>query len=740
MKKIYTILITTILIAGIAFAAIPLSNRTWIRVGSLQSPFDAWGAERGWDANRSIYEGLLWPAWYDRSDNFVIDRQFMACRNFTTPGGEVLNYKSAKFSTGSSTSQIVPQVLEQEGKYPYCDITVDGTAQFVEDYLNGNVNADLEADRVVTNIIRSGLGVTMTRRVLAFSQPFHDNYFIYEYTFENTGNIDDDDDIEVSNTIEDFYFGLISRYCTSREAYYVTNLRQASWGAHQWVYHTPMDEDPEIPYFYTWLGQAKTADITVAYDNIGAPVLPAEAPVDEARIRCPQFAGMGVLHVDNAYNDPAHNETKIKTGWYIGDGVPPEGADQQAWGLLNSNYEGRGIFDTPQDEYAGHMIGDRMAPYSVIKDVDAAGTNSYLSFGPWNIPHGESVKIVLTEGVSGMDRKTSMQVGQKWYKAYQGATVDFDMPPAPEYRDPEPVDPEAPMMDVYKDKWVYTGKDSIVQTFHRAKKNYDSGYGITFPPPPPVSFDVIPQPDKVVLEWSDNSMEDGDFEGYRVYRAMLEPDSFYHKIFDCSVTEGNVATRYEDKSLLRGINYYYYVTAYKIDPVTGQTIESGRAYTQTTIPASLKKPPRDIADDGRLISDIAQMYAAGELSDAERLDAVLGMIRVVPNPYNIQNRKITFGTGSDKDKLMFYNLPENCMIRIYTERGDLVDEIEHVTAPGMSPVADEAWYSSTDSRQVVKSGVYIAHIQVTEDIMERETSLPLLFKGESIVKKFIVIR
>ncbi|MFO7841061.1 MAG: hypothetical protein R6V48_02725 [Fidelibacterota bacterium] len=223
LKRITSLL----LIAGIAVAAIPLSNRTWIKVGSLQSPFDAWGAERGWDANRSIYEGLIWPAWYDRSDNFVIDRQFMACRDFTAPNGDVLDYRAAKFSTGANTSQIIPQVLEQEGKYPYCDITVDGTAQYYDDNLKGNINEDLVADRIVTNIVRTGLGVTMTRRILAFSQPYNDNYFIYEYTFENTGNVDDDDEIELTNTINDFYFGMITRYCTSREAYYVNNLRQA---------------------------------------------------------------------------------------------------------------------------------------------------------------------------------------------------------------------------------------------------------------------------------------------------------------------------------------------------------------------------------------------------------------------------------------------------------------------------------------------------------------------------------
>ena len=162
----------------------------------------------------------------------------------------------------------------------------------------------------------------MTRKIYAFSQQYHDNYFIYEYTFENTGNIDDDDVIELSETIHDFYFGMMSRYCTSSEARNVTNLRQAGWGAHQCVYHTPIQDDPEIPYFYTWMGQAKTADITMTYDNVGVPFLPAEETVDEARIRCPQFAGMAVLHTDAAYNDEVTDKTKVRTGWYVGDGVP----------------------------------------------------------------------------------------------------------------------------------------------------------------------------------------------------------------------------------------------------------------------------------------------------------------------------------------------------------------------------------------------------------------------------------
>ncbi len=740
MKKKLLIALVFVFIISVAFAVIPLSNRTWVTVGSLWTPFDAWGAERGHDANLSRYVGLQWPAWYNKTDNFVIDRQFMACRNFTDMNGDVQEYKSAKFHTTSSPDQLTPMVLEQWGKYPNTQITVDGITQYVNDYIGTNIDPEQIPDREVTNIIHTGLGIKMTRKVLAFSQQYNDNYFIYEYTFENTGNIDGDEQIELNETIHDFYFGMASRYCTCREARTVTNLRQAGWGAHQWVHHTPMQNNPDLPYFYTWLGQAKTVDITMSYDNVGIPFLPTEGSYDEARIRGPQFAGMAVLHADAAYDDRSDDKNnKLRLGWYVGDSVPPEGADMHAWNFLNNNYENLGTFDVAQDEYAEHKIADRLAPYSIIKDRASAGTNSYLSFGPYEIPMGESIRVVICEGVSGIDRKKAIEVGQNWYKAYLGASPILELPSAPEYHDVDPLDTEAPMMDIYKDSWVYTGKDSIIKTFYKAKENFESNYGIPQAPPPPLSFNLMPQPDMIKIEWADNAETDPRFEGYRIYRAMLEADSFYHCIFDCSVSEGNVVNYYDDIELLRGINYYYYVVSYVVDPDVG-ILESGRVYTQTTIPASLKKPPRDLTDDGALMSDIAEMYNAGLISDEERSNAVLGIIRIVPNPYNIKNRKMTFGKGVDKDKLMFYNLPENCKISIFTERGDLVDVLDHVTQEGMSPLADKAWYSSTESRQVIKSGVYIAHIQVTKNIIEPNSGLLLLKKGESIIKKFIIIR
>jgi hypothetical protein len=158
-------------------------------------------------------------------------------------------------------------------------------------------------------------------------------------------------------------------------------------------------------------------------------------------------------------------------------------------------------------------------------------------------------------------------------------------------------------------------------------------------------------------------------------------------------------SQYYDLSPQRGFEYYYYITSFD-DGGTGQVLESSKFYTMTNEPAFLRRPP------GSKLSDI----------------------RIVPNPYNIRARSIQFGTLDGADRIMFYNIPPFCTIKIYTERGDLIQTIEHTDGSG-----DEAWTSITSSRQVVVSGVYIAYFEVTEDAGAFK-------KGDNITKKFIIIR
>jgi hypothetical protein len=38
---------------------------------------------------------------------------------------------------------------------------------------------------MIRNVVGTAIGITMTRRILGFSQEYHDNYIVSEYTFRN---------------------------------------------------------------------------------------------------------------------------------------------------------------------------------------------------------------------------------------------------------------------------------------------------------------------------------------------------------------------------------------------------------------------------------------------------------------------------------------------------------------------------------------------------------------------------
>ncbi|MCB9248632.1 MAG: hypothetical protein H6613_08830 [Ignavibacteriales bacterium] len=69
----------------------------------------------------------------------------------------------------------------------------------------------------------------------------------------------------------------------------------------------------------------------------------------------------------------------------------------------------------------------------------------------------------------------------------------------------------------------------------------------------------------------------------------------------------------------------------------------------------------------------------------------------------------------------------------------MIKTIEHTNGSG-----DELWRSLTSSGQIVVSGLYIAHFEVTADIYEDKngdgTDELLFKKGETSIEKFIIIR
>ncbi|MBN1895498.1 fibronectin, partial [bacterium] len=309
---------------------------------------------------------------------------------------------------------------------------------------------------------------------------------------------------------------------------------------------------------------------------------------------------------------------------------------------------------------------------------------------------GDSIHIVLAGAVAGLSRGKNREVGAKWLEYYNGTGT------------PALVMPDGSTTTnhtEYKKAWVLTCRDSLMQTFRRALRNFKSGYAIPQPPPPPKTFEVASGGDRITLSWSNEAESDPNFDGYVIYRSegnVLVPKTVYREIFRCG--NADAVNTFNDTTAVRNFDYYYFIQS-KNDGSTndiepGKPLTSGMFWTLTTRPARLLRTAADS----------------------------LSQVRVVPNPYDIRARVWQFGKDSQYDRIAFNGLPPMCKIRVFTERGDLIWETDHTNGSG-----DEIWDSMTQSRQIIVSGIYILHVEVTED-------RPGFKKGDSVIRKFVVIR
>ncbi len=693
----------------IAHSQVEGTEKRYVRIGSLQSLFSAYGSERAW--NNKYYEGMVWPADYPYQDNAVIKRFWLGCKNFKDSDGRDFEFYGVYFAADYVGSSLFPVELKETAKFEPPTVFVDGyniTAPYAGDV--DEIDPNQIPDRIITNVVNTSMGLTVTRRILVFSQQYHDNYFIKEFTFKNTGNTDYDDDIELTDSLRGVRIGWGVRYSACREGGFADGGSQL-WGKHflptkrgeNYPQHAndPITEsNPIVDWIrcgFGWAGQNSKNN----YDNIGGPYIQKDG-----RLTSPQHVGVAILHVDKSAHDKSDDVYEPTVlGWHAGDTFPRIGSPnspnyaglRSLYSMLSGvPYKGLGGTDRFDENRLKTPLTD---PYTVHNDP--GGTNIWVTYGPFDLAHGDSITIVEAEGVNGINRQLCEKIGRRWKKAYEDPNDKgpFTLPDGSTTTD----------RDKYKDTWIYTGKDSILLTFGRALRNYRLHYKIPEPPQPPPLFEVKSGGDRITLKWKASpSEENADFAGYKIYRAVGKPDTTYQLIHTAPKGE----YKFDDLTAQRGFSYYYYIVAYNdgSNNTTGEAnptgeLHSSRFYTRTTQPAYLRRQA------GQSMKDI----------------------RVVPNPYNIRMRDLQF--PGEPDKIMFLNIPGHCTIKIYTERGDLIQTIHHEDGSG-----DEAWSSVTSSRQVVVSGVYIAHFIVTEDYVDRDTGKLLYRKGDEAFRKFVIIR
>ena len=709
----YTIIFILLFQNLSTFAQVAGTLEKSIRVGSLQSHYTAYGAERAW--NDSWYAGMDWPADYARQDNAVIERAWVASDNFTDANNRNWEKYGVYISAAYVGESIFPMVHEQVAKFQIPKVSVDGVdinSIFEADV--DSIDATIIPDRIVTNVVNTSMGLTMQRRIYAFTQQYHDNYFIKEYTFTNTGNVNADTVIELSNDLNGVRVSWGVRYSVCWDGADKYDRNQL-WGQYSWVSKRGEDypahandliteANPIVDWLrcgFSWAGQS---DRRQGWDNIGAPHIEGNG-----RLAAPQHAGIVIIHVDKSWSDSTDNPNQPAVlGWHAGDTYPGLGDMSdvgpmiQLYSMMSGNPHGGTANGDTNRFYEANTssITDPVSPWTI--HGDGGGTNVWIAYGPFDIPFGESIRIVEAEAVNGLSRELCNEIGARWLKAYEDPSDSgpFDLPPGQGTTNDK---------DFYKNTWVYTGMDSILETFGRAKRNFDSDYNIPQPPLPPQFVEVKSGGDRISISWDPSpSGAESDFAGYKVFRGVGKPDTSYTEIYS---GPENIHL-FEDKTPVRGFAYYYYVVAINdgSNNSTGETnptgpLHSGRFYTQTSEPAFL------------------QREAAKTLND----------IRVVPNPFNLKAKGLNY--PEEPDKIGFFNIPALCTIKIFTERGDLIATLEHTDGSG-----DEYWNSITSSRQVVVSGLYIAYFEVTQDYHDPVTGELLYKKGDNTFKKFVIIR
>jgi hypothetical protein len=668
------------LVSGVVFTAKKTHaqyNNKWMTAGSFQDFYSEIGDEIEEGFVKEQQYGGQWPAIHPHQDSKAARGLWIGCTNFTDASGANFPYKVVHVGPRvTGAGEFFPQEFKLISKFTYPSVYVDGTPSFNNNVEVDAVDPSIKPDLELITVDNTQIGLTMTRKIYQFSQQNNNNYMIYDYTFTNTGNTGSG--ATLNNTLTGVYFYWQYRNAMCAEAgYEIGNATR--WGINtmndargdtsaNWVNDPKSEQNDNLRAQFSWQGHYPPF---TAYDNIGGPLWNSAVNVPAGdtvgRLSAIQFYGVATLHADTSPADTADNKLQPATTNYISSDAVFE-SNNDAFNPSKMQTEYTTVMTTghavPRHAWKVQPDG-KFNMDTPNKGDPSLGTTGGYSFGngygPYTIAPGQSVHIVMAEGIAGLSREAATRVGI----AYKQGLIT----------------------NVQKNDSVLTGVDSLIQTFKRAIANYNSGYNIPEAPLPPQTFNINSGGDKISLSW-DIYAADPSIDHFDVYRATGQYDSTAHLITTVPYT-GATSYSFDDVTPIRGLSYYYYVTA-----VGTNGLHSSRYYTQSYDPAALKRPA------GKYMSDI----------------------RVVPNPFNISAAK-ELGFGAEQaNRLYFFNIPGQCTIKIYTEIGELIYTIHHTDGSG-----DAYWDSVTSSNQIVVSGIYIAvvHNDVT---------------GDQKIVKFVIIR
>ena len=314
------------------------------------------------------------------------------------------------------------------------------------------------------------------------------------------------------------------------------------------------------------------------------------------------------------------------------------------------------------------------------------------SIGPYDIAPGESIEWIEIFLAGQMDRNVTIMgdttatlhfveeglvnLKQNWQAAKELITNNFVMTK----NVPPPTPADAPLLG-NSNELVAVSAAGMVSGLEKA------GVNLTFK--------------GVHQGYTDPVTGEADFAGYNIYQSSIDVEGPWKKIGTLTVQRANelmedgLITYFQPADI--SIPYRYAVTSFDTQ---GSECSIMSAYISDAV--------------------TAKSFSTDNLSQ----------VRIVPNPFRQQSG---FANVAERKRLAFINIPEKCIIRIYTVALDLVRTINHegggeTTWGSTSSSGND--YLLTDFAMNVSPGVYIYHLE----------SQVAGHEGESTVGKIFIIK
>jgi len=569
-------------------------------------------------------------------------------------------------------------------------VTVNGTEEDRVTDERDSRNSSLPSDEMIVTSWNTDVGITVTRRSYVFANQHLDDFVILEYIFENTGNIDRTDEIELAGQkLNDVYFGFIHHFrpCLHGSENAATNNDR---DADEWIhYYGNQPGDTLRGLWFCYDGDSKNPNSVE--DDTGDPHTSSISLLKNdpnnrgtGEFLSPQYAGFGLIHADTSPSNKNDDPAQPATVFY-------QPHNQQDLPMTRENAGGQAMYEVLAS--GQHQQGTDVLGYSDPSNPEVASPYCFISCGPYQMNYGDEIRIVIYSAVNGLSRRKCVEYGHLWKVdslRYNGLSGD-----------------EA------KNALLATGRDSLFATAKRAEWvwNIIATWDQSWPadkketakllrPPDSPSLILTTNPGFIDIDWSRSEgkiTRNVDFLGWRIYRAEGSYRNIYDLLAEIRKPGAGDTTKlpiaFQDTSVVTGRYYYYAVTAFndgsttvgKNVPFPGQSLESSQFINR-----NWSEPAYSI--------DAAR----------KQLDKGEDKVYVVPNPYHL------YGYHWDNaNEVRFVGLTEKAVIRIYTLSGDLIRVLNHPDPKeGTYAAAPDfiRWNLRTNDNRIVASGTYCYHI------------------------------